>query len=269
MPVQLSIRPLPRKNSTGATLGLVVTDLTEARRNEELLRALTHRVVQVQEAERGRVALELHDHITQLLCAILVRSQTLADRLPAREATAKREASELAKLLGEAADEVERISRNLRPGVLEHLGLIAALREICTQFAEQAGVPVKMVVGLIERLPDDIELTIYRILQEALKNSEKHAGAHHVTVNLNVTDGLVRLVIADDGIGFDPQRRPVRGKQKGGLGLVGMRERAAYVGGTLQIKSHRHAGTEIEALIPLPPGSARRTPEPTSTGRDQ
>ena len=164
---------------------------------------------------------------------------------------------------------MERISRNLRPGVLEHLGLIAALREISTQFAEQAGVPVKMVVGLIERLPDDIELTIYRILQEALKNSEKHAGAHHVTVKLNTTNGIVRLVIADDGIGFDPHRKPVRGKQKSGLGLVGMRERAAYVGGTLQIKSHHHDGTEIEVLIPLPAGSTRRRPKPTSKARDQ
>ncbi len=269
MPVQLSIRPLPRKDSSGATIGLVVTDLTEARRNEELLRALTHRVVQVQEAERGRVALELHDHITQLLCAILVRSQTLADQLPAREATAKREAGQLAGLLGEAADEVERISRNLRPGVLEHLGLIAALREISTQFAEQAGVPVKLTAGIASRLPDDIELTIYRILQEALRNSAKHACAHHVTVNLNTTDGFVKLVIADDGIGFDPNSNRAGVKQKGRLGLVGMRERAAYVGGTLRINSHRRAGTEIEVLIPLPAGSTRRRPKPTSAGRDQ
>jgi two-component system, NarL family, sensor kinase len=78
MPVQISIRPLARNGFNRATIGMVVTDMTEARRNEEMLRALTHRVVQVQEAERGRVALELHDNITQLLCAVLFRSQTLA-----------------------------------------------------------------------------------------------------------------------------------------------------------------------------------------------
>ena len=102
---------------TSATIGMVVTDMTEARRNEELLRALTHRVVQAQEAERGRVALELHDNITQLLCAILVRSQTLADKLPARDGPSKREAMKLREMLGQTAEEVERISRNLRPSV--------------------------------------------------------------------------------------------------------------------------------------------------------
>ena len=89
MPVQLSLRPLAKNGDQGATIGMVVTDLTEARRTEEMLRALTHRVVQVQEAERGRVALELHDHITQLLCAVLVRSQTLANTLSSRAGPAK------------------------------------------------------------------------------------------------------------------------------------------------------------------------------------
>src|SRR5580658_5839006 len=92
MPGHLSIRPLARNGFKSPTFGIVVTDMTEARRSEELLRTLTHRVVQAQEAERGRVALELHDTITQMLCAVLVCSQTLADKLPASNRTAKREA---------------------------------------------------------------------------------------------------------------------------------------------------------------------------------
>ena len=122
MPVQISIRPLARNGAAGATFGLVVTDLTESRRTEEMLRTLTHRVVQMQEAERGLVATELHDNITQLLCAVLVRSQVLADKLSAREGPAKREAIQLRKMLGATAEEVERIARHLRPCVLEHLG---------------------------------------------------------------------------------------------------------------------------------------------------
>ena len=252
LPVQLSIRKLANEGSKDVIIGMVVTDLTESRRIEEQLRTLTHRVVQAQEAERGRVALELHDHITQLLCAVLVRSQTLADKLSPRDKPAKREANKLRALLGETAEAVERISRNLRPGVLEQLGLAAVLRATSTEFAERTGVSVKLAcVELGARLPADIELTLYRILQEALKNVEQHARARHVTVCLTLPTGAVHLAIHDDGKGFDPARRPTKEKGRGGFGLLGLRERAAYVGGTLTVKSVRRAGTEIEVQIPL------------------
>ena len=214
MPVQISIRPLARNGSTSATIGMVVTDMTEARRNEELLRALTHRVVQAQEAERGRVALELHDNITQLLCAVLVRSQTLADKLPARDRPAKREAIKLHEMIGRTVEEVERISRNLRPSVLDHLGLVAGLHDTSAEFANRTGVSVKMVcVKLTARLPADTELALYRILQETLKNVEKHAHARHVTVHLTKPGDIVQLTINDDGIGFDPDHHPVQTKR--------------------------------------------------------
>jgi two-component system NarL family sensor kinase len=250
MPVQISIRPLDKNGFKHAPVGLVVTDMTEARRNEEMLRALTHRVVQVQETERGRVALELHDDITQLLIAVLFRSQALADKLSTRDGPAKKEAIKLREMLGQAAKEVERISRNLRPSVLDQLGLVAVLRDTSTEFAHRTGVPVKLAcVQLIARLPADTELALYRILQEALKNVEKHAHARNVTVHLTKQGAFVQLAITDDGVGFDHRARR-KGK---GLGLLGMRERATYVGGTLKIKSARHAGTEIEVLIPLLP----------------
>ncbi len=269
MPVQISIRPLPKNGFKSAPLGLVVTDLTAARRSEEMLRALTHRVVQAQEAERGRVALELHDNITQLLCAILVRSQTLAEILPAREGPAKNEALKLRELLGETAEEVERISRNLRPGVLEQLGLVAVLQDTSTEFAKRTGVFLKLAcVPLAARLPRDIELTLYRILQEALKNVEKHATARHVTVCLTQPAGFIQLVIHDDGIGFNPDHLPVGRKGRDGLGLLSMRERAAYVNGALKVKSVRRAGTQIEVLIPLPatPTAKARGASPSAHG---
>ena len=254
LPVQVSIRELPEDGSDRVTIGMVVTDMTESRRIEELLRALTHRVVQVQEAERGRVALELHDNITQRLCAVLFRSQALADSLSAHDGPAKREAVKLRKMLGQTAEEVERISRNLRPSVLDHLGLVAGLHDTSTEFAERTGVSVKVdCVELIARLPADTELALYRILQETLKNVEKHARARHVTVHLTKQGDFVQLAIRDDGIGFDPDHHPARRNGKGGLGLLGMRERATYVGGVLKVKSVRRAGTEIEIRIPLPP----------------
>jgi PAS domain S-box-containing protein len=252
LPVQISIRPLARKGSDRAGTGMVVTDLTESRRNEEQLRSLTHRVVQAQEAERGRVALELHDHITQLLCAVLVRSQTLADQLPAHEGKLKREALELRELLGQTAEEVERISRNLRPGVLEQLGLVAVLRAAGMEFSKRTGVPVKLVcVSFTARLPDDVELTLYRILQEALENVARHARARHVKVNLTKRGDLVQLVIHDDGISFDPERHAASRNKKSRLGLLDMRERASYVGGTVNVKSAPGQGTSITVQIPF------------------
>jgi len=256
MPVQISIRPLAKNGFTEVPIGLVVTDLTEARRTEELLRALAHRVVQVQEAERGSVALELHDNITQMLIAVLFSSQALVDKLSTRDGPAKREAVKLRALLGQTAKEVERISHDLRPSVLDQLGLYAVLGATGTEFAARTGVDVRLAgTPLTTRLPADTELALYRILQEALKNVEKHAHARHVIVGLRQQGAVVQLMINDDGIGFDSVHHAARRKGKGVLGLVGMRERAAYVGGTLTVRSGPRAGTEIEVRIPLPPGT--------------
>ena len=254
MPVQLSIRPLAKNAFSHVVIGLVVTDMTAARRSEEQLRTLTHRIVKVQEAERGRLALELHDTVTQMLCGVLIRSQTLVDRLPAGNRSAKQEGRKLREIIRGTVEEVERISRNLRPSVLDHLGLVAGLHATSTEFSSRAGIPVKMLcVNLIARLPVDTELALYRILQESLHNVEKHALASHVTVHLTNPGSFVQLTINDNGIGFDPDRQLLRRKGKGGFGLLGMRERAACVGGTLIVKSAPRSGTEIEIRIPLPP----------------
>ena len=252
LPVQISIRQLPKNGSDGAVFGLVVTDMTEVRRTGELLRALTHRVVEAQEAERGRVALELHDNVTQLLCAVLFRFQLLAVRRPHDERRFRREAAKLHQMLGRTAEEVERISRDLRPGVLEQLGLIEVVRVASKEFAERTGVPVRLVCQQpAVRPPADTELAIYRIFQDALRNIEKHARAHHVTVRLRQHGSDARLEVKDDGVGFDPEHHSA-GQKGTGLGLLSMRERASYVGGTVSIRSARLSGTAIEVRIPLP-----------------
>jgi len=252
MSALISLRPLGRQGGHRATIGMVVTDMTETRRTEVLLRALTHRVVQVQEAERGRVALELHDHITQLLCAILVRSQVLVDKLSKRGGTLQKEAVQLREMLGQAAEEVERISRNLRPSILDQLGLVAVLRDTSKEFAARTGVAVEVAcVTLLARLPADTELTLYRILQEALKNVERYARARHVTVCLTRMGDCIALAVKDDGIGFDPARDPAKRSGKSGLGLLGMRERANMVGGQVTVASVPGHGTTILAQLPF------------------
>ena len=252
LPAHLSSCPLARNGSKSATFGIVVTDMTETSRNEEMLRALTHRVVQAQEAERRLVALELHDHITQHLCAVLARWAALANKLPARESATRGEVKKLSEMLGQTVDEVQRIARNLRPSVLDEMGLLPALRATCTEFTDRTGVSLKLASKpLTARLPAEIELALYRILQKALDNVAKHARARHVTVHLTRQAGIVQLTIKDDGIGFDPDQPPRKGKKKSDFGLLRMRERATYVGGALHIKSTRRAGTEIDVRIPL------------------
>jgi signal transduction histidine kinase len=252
LPVQISVREMAKDSSGRVTIGMVVTDMTEARRNEELLRALTNRVVEVQEAERGRVATELHDNITQLICAVVFRSQALAESLSDSAGPAKNEAIKLCAILGQTAEEVERISRNLRPSILDQLGLLAVMRATCTDFAARTSLLVKLsCVELSARLSAETELALYRILQQALANVEKHAQARHVVVALTLHASFVRLAIKDDGIGFDPDHLARRLKGKGGLDLLSMRERASYVGGALTVKSTRGGGTKIEVSIPL------------------
>ena len=229
----------------------LLTEVTERRRAEEALRALTNRVVQAQETERGSVALDLHDNITQMLCAILVRSQTLADRLRGCDGSPKQDAIKLREMLGVAALEVERISRTLRPDVLEHLGLVAVLRATTAEFTERTGLAVQLdCVKLEERLPINMELALFRILQEALANVERHARARRVTVSLTLPAGFVQLNITDDGVGFDADLHLARQNGSGGLGLLAMRERATSTGGDFKIKSVCGAGTTIEVRIP-------------------
>ena len=130
-----------------------MTDTSEARRNEEALRNLSNRLVQAQEAERGRVALQLHDHVTQLLCAILFRCQALTDKLTERGGPAAGEAATLREMVATTAKEVERISRDLRPSVLDELGLVAVLRATGKEFAHRTTWPSPVLRRLTSRLP--------------------------------------------------------------------------------------------------------------------
>jgi len=140
--------------------------------------------------------------------------------------------------------------------VLDNLGLATALGDAGTQFAERTGVSVKVAcVKLTAQLPADTELALYRILQEALRNVEKHASASHVTVRVSQLARFVRLVISDDGIGFEPGTNGQKSRGRGGLGLLSMRERASYVGATCKVKSSFGTGTEIEIVIPISPGA--------------
>jgi len=247
----------------------LLAEVLQRRRAEEQLRALTHRVMQGQETERAHVAFELHDHITQLLCGVLVHFEALANKLSTRDAPARQEVIKLRAMLGQTTEEVQRISRNLRPSVLDQLGLVAILRSDSAEFTKRTGVPLTVTcVALTTRLPAEAELAFYRIYQKALNNVEKYARARHVTVDLTRVGKFAQLVINDDGIGFDPDQRPTKRTAKPGFGLLSMRERVEMVGGRLIVESTPGKGTTIRADIPVQPrrGGGMESEKPNREG---
>lgn len=252
MPAQVSVRRLAKFGSESAAFGMVVTDMTEARRSEALLRSLSHSLLQAQETDRRRLAVELHDRASQSLGALLIRLRVLADDLPASSGALRKEVADISEMVGRTAEVVEGISKNLRPSVLEILGLVPAVLATIADFTKRTGIPVATACARVSsRLSAEGEIVLYRTLEEALRNVESHAGARTAAVQLGQRGAGVELVVKDDGIGFDANRR-ARRKGNGGMGLIGLRERIASVGGALRIESARGAGTEIEARIPFP-----------------
>jgi signal transduction histidine kinase len=213
--------------------------------SQRVARDAVRRVVQAQEAERSRLARELHDETGQALTSILLGLKPLEEAFaehPARAALA-----ELREHVVSALQDVRRLAVELRPAVLDDFGLVPALERLTDAFAEQSGVRVDFHSALGElRLPSEVETTLYRVVQESLTNIVKHASAHNISVSIARRGPTVAAVIEDDGAGFD--QRAVREK---GVGLLGMRERLSFVDGRLEIESRPGAGTTIVAEVPL------------------
>jgi two-component system, NarL family, sensor histidine kinase UhpB len=212
-------------------------------------RALPRLIREAQEAERRRVARDLHDSVNQILSAVKFRLNAVEEKLQDRPgaADAWRDVLQARAHLEKAMDEVRCISRNLRPSELDDLGLAAAVRSLGSEFGERTGFRLDLQLGEWPAgLPAEAELQLYRILQEALGNIERHAGARRVEVRLesDPAAGLLRLQVRDDGRGFDPSRA------RTGMGLVDMRERAEFQGGRCVVHSAPGRGTEILVVIP-------------------
>ena len=213
-------------------------DRLESARREAARTALA-----AQEAERLRVARELHDEIGQTLTAVTIQAERAAESEPDKAAALQR----VADAVRESLDEVRRIARELRPEALDDLGLVNALIALCTRVGAQDGPVVKRELqGKLPALSPDMELVIYRIAQEGLTNALRHSGARSATVSLVADAETLTLTVTDDGKGM-PLHLP-----SGTAGIAGMRERALLVGGRLSIKSRPDRGTEVRLSIPVP-----------------
>jgi signal transduction histidine kinase len=211
--------------------------------SQRVTRDAMRRVVQAQELERKRLARELHDETGQALTSILLGLKPLDDLA---DDDARSTVSAVRELVVSTLQDVRRLAVELRPSALDDLGLVPAIRRLAQTFGEGGmQVDVEAHIG-DERLPEPVETTLYRIVQEAVTNVAKHAGAERLSITLMRKDGAVVAIVEDDGKGFDPDSA-----RSDGLGLVGMRERLALVGGTLRIEAAAGAGTTIAAEVPL------------------
>jgi len=212
--------------------------------SERVSRDSVRRVVEAQELERARLARELHDETGQALTSILLGLKPLeqtVDSAEAREALAS-----VRELVISTLQDVRRLAVELRPSALDDFGLVPAVERLTQTFREQSGLRVDLESRLgEERLPTDAETTLYRVIQEALTNVIKHAGADRVSILLQRKNSAVVAVVEDDGSGFDPSATRVDA-----LGLAGMRERVSLAGGRLQVESTLGSGTTVVAEVP-------------------
>jgi signal transduction histidine kinase len=233
---------------------IVIRETAEADRRDLLRRLAT-----AQEDERRRIARDLHDQMGQLVTGLGLGLKALEVAAPGPAAAGPQLArlQELTVLIGR---EVHQIAMELRPTALDDLGLESALANYTERWSERTGVPVDFqAIGPdMGRLPDAVETALYRVVQEALTNVLKHARASHVSVILQCSLVQAVVVIEDDGVGFDPELVAAPGTDAGRLGLLGMRERVALIGGTLTIESTRGQGTTIIASLPQHTGESKR-----------
>jgi signal transduction histidine kinase len=212
---------------------------------------LLQRSVAVQEAERQRIARELHDSLGQYLTALQLALNALRP-LCLADPTAGRRLDELRSLTADLGSELNRLAWELRPTALDDLGVARAFTQYLEEWSERSDLHFDVQIDLGERrLPPSVETTLYRVLQEAVTNVVKHAGAERVGVILDVVDGAARLIVEDDGRGFPPADRKAGESGNRHFGLRGMRERLALIGGTLDIEATPDSGTTLFARVPL------------------
>jgi signal transduction histidine kinase len=213
------------------------------------LQKLSRRVLAVQEEERRAIALELHDDLGQSLAAIKIALHGLQEKLPPEPARA---VAHTIEIVDGVLATVRRLSYSLRPPQLDQFGLAGAIRALAEQQREATGIAIECRFGdVAARAAPDVEVACYRIVQEALNNAARHAGASLVVVELQAKDRLLQVAVRDDGAGFDEAQARRRSERSGSLGLVGMAERAQLAGGWFRVRSSPGAGTRISVALPM------------------
>lgn len=226
-------------------LGMIVTDITEQKE-------FGRRIVEAHEEERRKISGELHDNVGQLLTAAKMRIDRLRDTRYDNMAALTKELSEVSHILSDVLEKTRDLSHRLRPPLLDQLGLVAALRSLATQFESNTGAAVLIETDRAEKqLPPNIELLIYRVVQEALTNVARHAAASKVRVRLTVSEERIELSIGDNGKGFDVA---AIARRTDCMGVRSMREKVTNSGGAFRLDSEVGKGTTLQVTLPHQPG---------------
>jgi signal transduction histidine kinase len=232
--------------------------LEQIRAGRERAQVLSQQLMEAQEAERRHLARELHDEIGQALTAVKINLQAVQRALG--ESAAQPRLEESVTIVDRALQQVRNLSLDLRPSLLDDLGLVAALRWYVDRLAQRTGFVAEFVAdppGI--RAPANLETACFRVAQEALTNVVRHARAHHVRVELLQHDTELHLLVRDDGIGFEVAAARQRAARGGSLGLLGMQERVLLIRGRIDIQSVPGQGTEIRIRLPLTSALERRS----------
>jgi signal transduction histidine kinase len=245
-------RGVPRFRADGAFSGFIgcADDITVQKETEAARAEISGRLIRAQEDERARIARELHDDINQKLGLLAIDIQQLQQQLPQLAGEAQQGLTQLFEKTNRISGDVQRLSHQLHSSRLDYLGLPAALRRLCQEFAEQHHIPTDCVMETVPpNMPREVSLGLFRMAQECLNNTAKHSAAKHAKVELLWDSGTLRMNVSDDGVGFDAEKVGMR--QEPGLGLISMRERLRLVNGTFSVRSAPGVGTIITAIVPL------------------
>jgi signal transduction histidine kinase len=227
--------------------------IARRRRVEEVRTQLRHRLVLAQEEERRRIARELHDDLTQRLAVLAIEAREL-EQVPGRGEDVAERAGGIREQLVALSERVHTLSRQLHPSILDHLGLVDALRSECLSLRRRDGLTVNYhAQNVPPDLSPDMALCFYRVAQEALRNVARHARCSEVSVRLVPNEQEMVLCVQDGGVGFDP----AGGTGKTGLGLESNRERARLIQARLVVRSRPGKGTRVTLRVPLQRGSPR------------
>lgn len=251
----------------GITFNLMARQVETRQRENDLLSdslrrqnaqrgELLKRFITAQEGERKRVARELHDELGQSLSGLALRAKILERHIDSGANGAQEQLNAIHDLVQDTTDRMYNLILDLRPSVLDDLGLAAALRVYAGRLLAETDIIFELdASGLSERLPPPVETALYRVFQETLSNVARHAQATRVLVSLNIHDRSFEGVISDNGCGFDLEHVPLDGQSPRGMGLLGMRERVAQCSGQLDIVSQPGSGTRVVVRIPLTGGA--------------
>jgi signal transduction histidine kinase len=226
-----------------------VADISARKQAEESLKDLSSRLISAQEKDRQLVSQDLHDSIGGKLTGIKYGMEKVISDISAESIPLKAPLTDILSLVHSTIEETQRITKNLHPSILDDLGLLAALREICREFNEiYSEIQIERNIDIAENeVPEFLKILIYRILQESLNNVAKHSNADSVTVCLEEIDNRIELTVSDNGEGFDLNDVLEAESRDRGLGLQSIRERTELFGGKVEINTQKGAGTKIKA----------------------